>query len=243
MDARCTDSAAPPAARAAGAPDIYDAACLRLLGAVFPSIAHDIRGRLNNIVFNLELMHSSVKAPPCTGQGEERSYRDIALQQVYQIDRLIQSLLELLDVTEQANSEFDMAALLNDVHDFIKTYARVKGVQLSWVPLPANVPVQSRRGQLRKSLIHLLLAYVNAARDKAVLHVEAAAVPGKVVVRARGERQGVDEAVLRALFAPERGAGAAALGAAARATLVGLGGRVELEWDEALMRLTIELPG
>lgn len=220
---------------------MYDAACLRLLGAVFPSIAHDVRGRLNNIVFNLELMHSSVKAPPCAGQGEERSYRDIALQQVYQIDRLIQSLLELLDVTEQANSEFDMAALLNDVHDFIKTYARVKGVQLSWLPLAANVPVQSRRGRLRKSLIHLLLVFVNAARDKAVVHVEATAVPGKVVVRARGDRQGVDEGALRALFA-KNDAGSAALGAAARAAVVDLGGGVEFEWDEALMRLTIELP-
>src|SRR3569623_205293 len=71
----------------------FEDGCFDALGVVIGGIAHDLRGRLNNIVVNMELLKSAgehAKTSSLLGSGESTKYRDIAVQQVRHIDKAIQ---------------------------------------------------------------------------------------------------------------------------------------------------------
>src|SRR3569833_1735153 len=93
---------------------LYDAACLRELSTAFPGIAHDMRGFLNNIALNLELLKDA-REVGAAGSNTER-YRDIALKQEQQKKHTKHTKSKKHDREVGPPHSLDLNALCTEVH-------------------------------------------------------------------------------------------------------------------------------
>lgn len=180
----------------------FEAGCFDALGVVIGGIAHDIRGRLNNIVVNMELLKSVGEhaANSRLGSGDSAKYRDIAVQQVRHIDRAVQSLIEIISLTPNQATIFNLGELLAELHAMLVSTARLHGVKLAWEPLPDGALVEGDKPGLRRALLHMILAALRASRRDDTLRMEILTTADEVLFALQNDRSG--GAAMAALFGP-----------------------------------------
>ena len=184
----------------------FEAGCFDALGVVIGGIAHDLRGRLNNIVVNMELLKSAgeyAKTSSQLGSGESTKYRDIAVQQVRHIDKAIQSLIEIISLAPAQTTLFNLGELLAEVHSTLLSTARLHGVKLAWEPFHDGALVQGDKPGLRRALLHMILAALRASRQGDTLRMELLTTADEVLFALQNERSG--GAAMAALFGPPLG--------------------------------------
>src|SRR3569833_1047836 len=182
---------------------LYDAACLRELSPAFPGIAHDMRGILNKIALNHEMLKDA-REVWAAGSNTER-YRDIALQQERHLELSIRSLSEFLDREDGPPHTLDLNALCTEVHAMLKSYARHAKKYFVWTPLVAPVVVLARAPSLRRALLHIELALIRATAIDGKLVGQIESTGGRTAIRFQGKWDPVQQTGLMRVFSEENG--------------------------------------
>lgn len=230
--------------------DLYQAACYRILSNVFPGFVHDIRGRLNSIVVDLELTKSAVDlaykgAPSVIEEGSQNLLR-MPIKQVYNLDKSLQMLLEILDPTPGIQEIYDIREILEDVYGLVKTTARLKGIKFVWRPSQDSMPVEGEKSVVRRSLFHIVMTTVEATKKGGTLYGSTLMENNHYVVAINGARDEFEHQDLDILFnatlaefAIDRNTVAVYM---ARNALSNLGGTTLLNVDSEKFELRIGLP-
>lgn len=188
--------------------DAYAASRFRALSVAFPGISHDMRGQLNNIVFNLELMKCAlekvVQSNSAVMNIDAVKYRDVTVKQVRQLDRTIQSLLELLDVGPGNSAAFDLSVLIDDVHLLLKTHARHKKIKLVWPPTAEAALFTAPRADIKRALFHIFLTIIDGINPQCTLTVATARSDQGFVLSMQIDKTAADEVFLETLQADVR---------------------------------------
>ncbi len=230
--------------------DLYQAACYRIFSNVFPGFVHDIRGRLNSIVVDLELTKSAVdlaykRAPSVIEEGSQSLLR-MPIKQVYNLDKSLQMLLEILDPTPGVQEAYDIREILEDVYGLVKTTARLKGIKFVWRPSQDSMPVKCEKSAIRRSLFHIVMATVEATKKGGTLYGSALMENDHYVVSMNGARNEFSDKDLDMMFntvlaefAIDRNTVAVYM---ARNDLANLGGVTLLNLDSEKFELRINIP-
>lgn len=182
---------------------LYDAACLRELSTAFPGIAHDMRGFLNNIALNLELLKDAREVGAAGGNTER--YRNVALQQVRNLELSIRSLSEFLDREDGPPHGLDLNALCTEVHAMLKSYARHAKKNFVWTPLETPIVVHARAPSLRRALLHIELALIRATAIDGRLAGQIVTTGGRTAIRFQGSWDPAQQTGLMRVFSEESG--------------------------------------
>lgn len=182
----------------------YLAASFKYLSGAFLGVAHDMRGQLNNIVVNLELMKctldKTLKNHPDPITVEPAKYRDVSVRQVRQLDRTIQSLLEILDLTPGVAGTFNLGELLEEVHALVKTYARHLTMKLEWTPVTEVIQCKAARSAIKRALFQTVLTLINTSQKQGILTVVVVTIDDlHSIVRIRMEGGQFNKAFIEAL--------------------------------------------
>lgn len=180
----------------ADADRLYEAACFRELRVAFPGIAHDMRGFLNNMALNFELL----KGTGAAGAGPAERYRDAGLQQIRNLDKSLRWVIELLDREEVPPQSVDLNAFAVEVHAMVKSYARHSRKNMTWTALDAPVFIQARIPELRRALMHIVLTAIEATATDGKLMVELKCIGDKAILILQGDWMSEQQGALIATF-------------------------------------------
>ena len=150
--------------------DLRLATQLRGLAKLFPGIAHDLRGPLNAMVINLELLKEIASSA-----GDARQGRFVAAVRD-SLTRLNKSLDHLFDEIgngspQESGSRFDLRDLVAELQMLLNTTARLQRVHLSIDVGAQSVPLNGDRGALRQALVNVALNALDAMPDVGQLQV------------------------------------------------------------------------
>lgn len=196
------DSSAETGSASPDAGILYDAGRFHELSIAFPGIAHDMRGFLNNLALNLELL-KGVSAPSAQSTGNAERYRDVALQQIRNLDKSIRSLLEYLDCEDTPLQSVDVNALSTDVHAMVKSHARHMKKNIIFTTLERPAFIQAHAPALRRALTHILLTVIKFTKGDGRLVGQVRKEGGRVVINLQGEWDGAQLAEFVRAFGGE----------------------------------------
>lgn len=225
--------------RSVDADSLYDAACFREFCVAFPGIAHDMRGFLNNMALNFELL----KGMGADGAGHAERYRDAGLQQIRNMDKSLRWVIELLDREDVPPQTVDINALLMEIHAMVKSYARHARKNVTWKALDTPVMFQAQIPELRRALIHIVLTAIRATASDGKLEVELKCAHGNATLTLCGEWASGQQLALTSVFAEkmfDRSLSYVTL-IKAREILRSMGGGVELTGSGEGMMISINL--
>lgn len=125
--------------------------------------AHDLRGRLNTIVLNLELLRESLSRE---GQEEQRPRQERCLavigSEVQRVTAMLDSLFGQLGTLHETGEAYDLRETLSGFVTMLTSYCRRKRVELR-LDLPERAcPVRANRDLIQDALVGLLLHAVEA---------------------------------------------------------------------------------
>jgi len=230
------------------AQDLRLASQMHTLSRLYRSIAHDLRGPLNTMVVNLELLTDSV-APGATGdqlEDRRRRYVRVMKDETMRMVRYVKAFLAGVAPPVYGERDVDLAAELTEAAEFAGAQARRQGVDLD-VELPADeLQVRGSADDLRQVVLALLTNALEAQPDGGWVGLGGERENGAVRVWVEDEGPGIPPGVEGHLFEPgfstrpdARGMGLAVARAIARRH----GG--DLRLDEAPgdgSRFVLELP-
>lgn len=185
--------------------DLYQAACFKLLSTIFPGVIHDIRGHLNNIVINLELTKNAIEmihkqTSNIVENNRDISHFDTPIKQIYNLDKSIQLLLEIVDTTPGRQVSFNMINILEEVYSLIKTTIRLKRIKFIWQPYQSSILVSGEKSAMRHSLLHILMAVVDCAKVGGTVYGNSFIENNDFIFSISGNRSDLDEEILSRLF-------------------------------------------
>lgn len=230
--------------------DLYQAACYRIFSSVFPGFVHDIRGRLNSIVVDLELTKNAVdlayKGAPSVIEEGSQSLLRMPIKQVYNLDKSLQMLLEILDPRPGIQETYDIREMLEDIYCLVKTTARLKDIKFVWRPSQDSMLVKWEKSAVRRSLFHILMATVEATKKGGTLYGSTLMVNNHYVLSMSGARNEFEDKDLDMLFNTALAEFAIGRNTVAvymaRNALANLGGVILLNLDSEKFELRISLP-
>ena len=176
---------------------LYDAACFRELCVAFPSIAHDMRGFLNNMALNFELL----KGPGVGVAGQTERYCAAGLQQIRNMDKSLRWVIELLDREDMPAHSVDINALMVEIHAMVKSYSRHSRKNIAWKGIDAPVMIQAYTPKLRRALLHIMLTAIGATETDGKLDVELKCAHGIATLALQGEWASGQWVALSSIFA------------------------------------------
>lgn len=150
------------------------AAHMTALGQITPAVAHDLRGPINAMVFNLEVLKETV----ASGRGEapggrEKLLRYVAVlrEELGRLHRGLEAFLSLTTGRGDKVEELDLREPVRELASVIAGPARKQQVQVS-TELPDHpVQVEANRYLLRQALLQVALAALTGAGRGQTLHV------------------------------------------------------------------------
>src|SRR5215208_1891959 len=137
------------------------AAHMAAVGQITPAVAHDLRGPINAMVFNLEILKESI----ASGRGEAPGGRDKLLRYVEvlreELGRLHRGLEAFLSLTSSRGEKvesFDLREPVRELASVLAGPARKQQVQVA-ADLPDHpVQVELNRNVLRQALLQVALS-------------------------------------------------------------------------------------
>jgi len=138
--------------------DLLDASQLRGLGYLFPTIAHDLKGPLNAMAINLELLNQSVERPDDdVERTRERQRRYVAAlrQEMSRLNRCVDTFLGHVRPALDTRERFDLRVLLNDIETLAGPRARLQHVSLQTDVPEQPVPCAGYPGRLKQALVNV----------------------------------------------------------------------------------------
>jgi len=145
--------------------DLLDAGQLRGLAYFFPTMAHDLKGPLNTMAINLELLNQSVERPDGdVERTRERQRRYVAAlrQEMSRLNRCLDTFLGYVRPAPDTRERFDLRGLLNDIETLAGPKARLQHVTLQ-IDVPEQ-PVLCRGypARLKQALVNVAVNALEA---------------------------------------------------------------------------------
>ena len=113
--------------------DLLHASQLRGLAHFFSTIAHDLKGPLNTMAINLELLNQSVERPDPdveTTRERQRRYVTALRQEISRLNRCLDTFLSHVRPAPETRERFDLREVLQSVETLAGPKARVQHVTL-----------------------------------------------------------------------------------------------------------------
>jgi signal transduction histidine kinase len=140
--------------------DLLHAGQLRGLAHFFSAIVHDLKGPLNTMAINLELLHQSVERPdPDLERTRERQRRYVtALQQeISRLNRCLDTFLSHVRPPLDTRERFDLRELVQGVETLAAPTARVQHVTLQ-IDVPGQPALCTGfPGRLKQALVNIVV--------------------------------------------------------------------------------------
>lgn len=235
------------AAAEAAAYDRRLAGQMHTLSRLYRAMAHDLRGPLNTMVVNLELLADAV-SPGATGPQVERlpRYVRVMKDETYRLTRYLNAFLSGVAPPVYGERDIDLARELPDVAEFVGAQARRREVEVDLDLPDGPLRVHGSAEDLRQALLALLTHALDQVPQGDTLVVDGERDGDRVRLWLESE-EGFDVAAARRALegrfesASEDGA-ALGLGVA-RATARRLGGDLRIvEGSDEGARFELELP-
>lgn len=147
--------------------DLMTATRFRSLTILQVGAAHDLRGPLNNMVVNLELLKQSLKSPAQIEIGSaewlrRNHYITVMQQEIYRLNRYVQALLDLTAASEDNRQETDIVQMLTEITGLIRAQAKLQRVNIEWYFPDHPVIVPCQLVQLRQVLLNIIINAMEA---------------------------------------------------------------------------------
>lgn len=125
--------------------------------------AHDLRGPINTILLNLELLREGLsrESHPEQGPRQER-YLTVIGSEVRRVNAMLDSLFGQLETLHETGETHDLRETLSDFVTMLAPYCRRKRVELRLDLSERACPVRANRDLLKDALVGLLLHAVEA---------------------------------------------------------------------------------
>lgn len=144
---------------AASEEEIYAASCYNSLATLYPNVTHELRGKLSNIVLHLELLRETQEsaAPNSDATERQKPLAEIALQEVYTFNHLLQCLLDIIQPAQEWVRSVDLVQMLEDLGLLAEAQAKRQRLTLTLELPGAPQQIKGNAIQLRQALISLIL--------------------------------------------------------------------------------------
>ena len=139
--------------------DLYAATRFRGLEMLYAGAAHDLRGPLNNIIVNLELLKHGLLNPPRATSAEgggQTQWVEAIQREVHRLNRHVQTMLDLTTVVSE-DEPVDVVDVLNELSRLLRATAKLRRVVFDWTLPDRPVFVYGRRDRLRQILLNIVL--------------------------------------------------------------------------------------
>lgn len=216
------------------AEELRSLAHARALACLHSAQTHDLRGPLNTLVINLELLKGSVR--PEAPEGEEtrakqRRYVAAIAEELGRLNRALLPYFEQGRPPRDGGGRVDLAALVAELEPLLEPQARKQRVTLG-VELPESAePVRGNRELVRLALLQLAVNAFEAVAEGGEVTLTVERRGNEVAVAVLDDGPGLAAAACGRAFDldyttkhPRRGVGLAV----AREIAAGLGGRITL---------------
>jgi signal transduction histidine kinase len=203
---------------------------LRALHRVHRGMAHDLRGPLNAMVLNLELLRRSLDpaAPPRPGIGEKQQrWVGVIEQEVQRLRRALDVLLAQMAPPPEQSERFDLRGVVDEIAALLLPQVRHQQVTLEALLPDEPVPIHAQRDGVRQATLNLAINALEAMpgggelrlallREGGVAHIRisdtGAGIPAELQDRifdfrftTKPDGTGIGLYVARALLAPQGG--------------------------------------
>jgi signal transduction histidine kinase len=144
-------------------PDRYAASRYRVLQRVAPGLTHELRGPLNALSLNVELLKMTQEAVDEKGVEKRKRYVSVVGGELNRFQDLFERFLEQVLGTEKEDAErFDLRELVGEVHELVSVQVRKEGVRLSVESPEDPLPVAAVRGRVRQALLICMVSALDA---------------------------------------------------------------------------------
>ncbi len=182
--------------------DLLDASQLRGLRHFLPTMAHDLKGPMNTMAINLELLHQSVERPdPDSDRNGERQRRYVAAlqQEIPRMNRALDTFLTQLQPADTARECFDVREVIRRVESLVASRARLQHVDVQFTVPEHAVVCHGAAAQIKQALVNIIVNALESMPRGGMLRVGLQVADAAAQVSVRDSGPGVDRALLRRL--------------------------------------------
>lgn len=178
------------------------AAHMRALSAVYPGVVHDLKGPLNALVVNLELLRSSISESPDVDR--QRRYARVLQEELARLNRAVERLLPAAAPLEDGDGPFPVVELVDEITALVTTTARHQGVSLEVDEAGGgrDLRVAGHRDRVKQAVLCLVLNALEAMPEGGVLRVEIERRDGRVALSITDTGPGVSREARDRMFDP-----------------------------------------
>ncbi len=180
--------------------DLLDATQLRGLRHFFPTMAHDLKGPLNTMAINLELMHQSVERPDADGErnrDRQRCYIAALRQEIPRMSRALDTFLIQLQPAGNARERFDLREVMQRVESLATPRARLQHVNVQFAIPPHPVSCDGYAAQIKQALVNLIVNALESMPSGGELEVGLQVADAAARISVRDSGSGFDDIRLR----------------------------------------------
>ncbi|HEX2254830.1 MAG TPA: HAMP domain-containing sensor histidine kinase [Thermoanaerobaculia bacterium] len=214
---------------------------------VYRAMAHDLRGPLNAMVVNLELLSDAV-APGATGANLEerrRRYTRVIKEETERLTRHLNAFLSQVAPPVDGRRRFDLGRQVQEVAEFISPQAKKQHVEVE-LDLPrGEMLVEGEPDQVRQAVLALVVNALEAQPEEGWVALSLERNGATVLLTVEDGGQGVDQGLRRVLFEPRTTTKPQRSGlglTVARSIAARHGGSLRFAGDQDGTRFELELP-
>lgn len=168
---------------------LRQAAHMRALSAVYHGVVHDLKGPLNALVVNLELLRSSISESPDVER--QRRYARVLQEELGRLNEAIERLLPAAAPLADGGGPFELGELVDELTALVSTTARHQGVTLEVGDAGGNLRIAGHRDRIKQAVLCLILNALEAMPDGGVLGLELERRDGRAAVSVTDTGPGV----------------------------------------------------
>lgn len=162
----------PPDRTAALETDLRTATRFRSLSTLNIGLAHDLRGALNNIVVNLELLKQAIHKSGGAGDvGQSQHYAVLIQKEVSRLNGYIQVLLNLTAPAKDSPGQLDLCKALTETMGLIKAQAKLQRVNMDMQLPERTIRITCRQVELRQALLNIIINGLEAMPEGGTLTI------------------------------------------------------------------------
>lgn len=137
---------------------------LRQLSRLNPAMSHDIRGPLNTVMLNLEILKESLRGDPASELRERREdCLRVVRHELGRVHTMLETLLIQTRLSESVSKTLDLRGVVRDLEALVQPYAHSRRVTVVVTVPTLEVMVPGNEDDLRRGLLPLLIDALEAS--------------------------------------------------------------------------------
>lgn len=183
--------------------DLRLATQFRNMGRLYRAMAHDLRHPVAAISVYLQLLGNTLQAPTRPRQEvlkQQAQYLAVIRNEMEQLDRSLQFLLQETSASDGVESEFDLCDLVVDLVRLIEAQAKQQRVAVEMKLPEQPVHVRGHRDRLKQAILNIAVNALDAMTGGGQLTVRVAVEDGWAAVVLRDTGPGIAADTLPRIF-------------------------------------------